>query len=167
MTAPRPRRVGLGALSAAAAIVVVLVLVTFTGPVGRPVEAGRPAAPTDHPIALVDGGASRPLRSDEVVELARGLSATFRLVPQGGGEQLLRLGLQDAAGRPVADATVTAVVEMRFMEHGRSTSTAEQEAPGTYLIPVTLAMSGEWQLTLAIRAGTTSATVRLDFDDFR
>lgn len=71
------------------------------------------------------------------------------------GNNRLLVTIQDASGKPVVGATIdmTAVMEaMGTMPRMQSRGVVAETRPGVYEIKYGLAMTGEWDLNLAIRA---------------
>lgn len=122
---------------------------------------------TTRPMVLVIGGTATPLADGEPIAVAKGIVASATLTSLGRGQHVLRLALRDDGGAPIRDATVRAVAEMRYMEHGRAESVGLPSGDGSYVVPIAFEMPGEWRISLTVTAGTTNGTVRFDVDEYQ
>ena len=135
-----------------------------------PTAAAATAAVVRPPIqmSVEVGGTATPLRDGEPIEVAKGVVATMTLLPAGNGQNTLQVHLSDGAGTPITDATLRAMVEMRFMEHGQASFVGlPAGASGSYVIPIGFEMPGQWRINLIVTTASATGVVHLEVDEFR
>ena len=84
---------------------------------------------------------------------ADGVTARLALSPQPAPvmEPLrLSVALEDAAGRPLPDRSVTFDLSMPSMAMAPNRPTVSEAATGTYVATTLLPMAGEWRLTVEL-----------------
>lgn len=127
-----------------------------------------PAAVSRSELWIELGGSATPLAEGASVAVAKGIAATMTLLSAGNGQHTLQVNLHDDMGAPITDATLQATVEMRFMEHGRATFVGlPAGANGSYVVPISFEMPGQWRMNLTVTAGSTTGVVHLEVDEFR
>ena len=144
-------------------------MVVLARPTG-PTAAAATAAVVRPPIqmSIEVGGTATPLRDGEPIEVAKGVIATMTLLPAGNGQHTLQVHLSDGAGTPITDATLRAMVEMRFMEHGQASFVGlPAGASGSYVIPIGFEMPGQWRINLIVTTASATGVVHLEVDEFR
>lgn len=141
---------------AALAGIALLVAACGSAPVAVAVTRG-PSAPTHDVVALLVGGIEEPLVPGAAVPLAGDLVAQVTLRPgdDGSAAKILDVALT-RGGRAVPGATIGAIGHMRYMDHGAFAVAAIPDGDGRYVLALPFAMSGEWEVDLAIATdGTT------------
>ena len=127
-------------------------------------RAGAPSRPVA--LVLVTGGVPSPVVAGQPVGLAKGIVATaLTLDARGKGHYDLKVTLREPSGAPIADARVTASVEMRTMDHSVAEFTGAGHVDGAYLVPVDFGMPGDWSIRLAVEWRGTSGAIRLDAEE--
>lgn len=76
----------------------------------------------------------------------------------------MKIGVNDAKGKPVTDATVELVVNMIDMDHGEHKSSTTMRAPGVYEGKVNFFMVGAWILEVRVTRSGQSTVQKIRFD---
>jgi hypothetical protein len=66
------------------------------------------------------------------------------------GDELLKFTLTDSTGGPVRGALVSVTSEMPSMSMSGPSGTAKDNGDGTYTMPLTIGMGGDWRVTAAV-----------------
>jgi len=137
----------------------------------------RPAASA----SLSTTGASRVARADRVATVVAGIPAELtpdttlavvgtvsaRIALVHGdrpGDRELHVSLFEADGRPVDGATIHLAGQMRYMDHGAFEATGTSDSPGRYIVRLSFAMPGEYELRIAIATADRTGALLLDVD---
>lgn len=130
--------------------------------------APRSAAAPPMQMLVEIGGSATPVIDGEPIAVARGVTARLALLTAGRGQHTLQVRLEDDTGTPITDATLEAIVQMRFMEHGRATFVGlPAGASGSYVVPIGFEMPGQWRIDLRVAGRSTTGVVHLEVDEFR
>lgn len=155
-----------GAIALGAGIMIVLA--RSAGPTTAAATSAAVRLPIPIPMSVEVGGTATPLRDGEPIAVAKGVIATMTLLPAGNGQHTLEVHLRDGAGTPITDATLRAMVEMRFMEHGQASFVGlPAGASGSYVLPIGFEMPGQWRINLIVTTASATGMVHLEVDEFR
>ena len=92
------------------------------------------------------------------------VSLSFQPSPPQVGEEKLIFTITDAGGSTVKGATVAVTSEMPSMSMGGPSGAARDNGDGTYTLPLTMGMGGDWRVTAAVTPpGGSAATARFNF----
>lgn len=121
--------------------------------------AGCGSAPTPPPPELTFGGPPNLTVASDSGALA--IALWWSPSQPTVGYDAAQLSITDAAGAPVAGATVTVVPFMPAHGHGGSVlPTVAESSPGVYVAtPLDFFMSGTWQLRTRIQDAADAASI--------
>ncbi len=125
-------------------------------------------ATDDNPRWLI-GGLAQPFEQGGEIGIAGDVLAKVSINAASGarGRRELDLSLyRGTPANPIDDSLVTALVQMRFMDHGTLKLVALHSDGGHYLLPVQFAMPGEWQVDIVIDTAGKQSTLQLLLDVF-
>jgi hypothetical protein len=92
------------------------------------------------------------------------ISTKFSPDPPKQGPQTITIGLKDASGNPVKDATVTIGTSMPSMSMSGPTLTAVDNADGTYSAQTNLNYATSWTFEIRAKAGPKTGHLSVKAD---
>lgn len=123
---------------------------------------------TPDDLQLVVAGFASPFVNGSEVPVAGDLMAQLTVTPgeERYGRNLELYLYHQTSSKPLTDATVKGVANMRFMDHGTFYQMALNLDNGYYILLLPFPMPGEWHLDLEILAPDTPGTIQLDINLF-
>lgn len=82
--------------------------------------------------------------------------------PPIAGKDLLTITVEDSAGKPIDDATVTFDINMTTMNMGAQNGTATPQGNGTYALYANFSMRGPWKVVTLVTL-SDGQTLNKDF----
>ena len=128
------------------------------------VRASSAADPADR-IRVMVAGIPAPYASGDNLPIAGDLEAQISIAPGAARfDRELTLRLLHSDDESVAGAAVVAAGHMRYMDHGAFRQAASPSDNGEYVLPLSFAMRGEWQIDLDVSTPTEHGIIQLELD---